>query len=109
MGEGVIMRSLKSPIIVVDKGGIDLSIYDSAEDVEQHLEAIDVRNGEYIAYDRDGRRLVLSAKEKQVYITYGEEEPHAVDLANALRAYLVATGKPAKTEIDLPALIEACR
>jgi hypothetical protein len=49
---------MKLPIILVEHG--DILIFRSVEDAELALEPIDVRNGEYVAYDAEGRTLVLS-------------------------------------------------
>jgi hypothetical protein len=49
---------MKPPIIVSEHG--DISFYRNAAEAELALEAIDVRNGEYIAFDGLGRPLVLS-------------------------------------------------
>lgn len=49
---------MRLPIIVNEHG--DVSIYRSVEQAERALEAIDVQNGEYVAYDAQGRPLVLS-------------------------------------------------
>jgi hypothetical protein len=51
---------VRTPIVVAE--GTDLSFYSSLEDVEWSLEAIDVDNGEYVAYDADGRDVPLSTK-----------------------------------------------
>lgn len=44
------------PPIIVDARG-DVSIYESAEDAQRDLEAIDVRNGEYAFFDAEGSIL----------------------------------------------------
>lgn len=49
---------MRLPIIVSEHG--DVSIYRSEVQAECALEPIDVRNGEYIAYDAEGQSLVLS-------------------------------------------------
>lgn len=49
---------MRLPIIVNEHG--DISIYRSVEQAERDLEAIDVQNGEYVAYDAQGQPLVLS-------------------------------------------------
>jgi hypothetical protein len=46
---------MQPPIIVDDKG--DVSIFDSVEQAQRYLEPIDIRNGEYVIYDREGRLL----------------------------------------------------
>jgi len=107
------MSQPKPPIIVVDRGGIDLAIYDSVNAVERHLEAIDVRNDEYIAYDADGNRLRLEAKANRVFLRCDEVgSSHASELANSLRAFLRSTGTPvtdSDSASDLSKLIELCR
>ena len=45
------------PIFVWDPG--DLMVFDSVEGACSHLEAIDVRDGAYTAFDRDGKLLSL--------------------------------------------------
>lgn len=59
LGKGVVMNSIKPPIVIVDRRGDDISIHASIEDAQMHLEAIDVRNSEYRAYDSEGRLLDL--------------------------------------------------
>jgi len=51
---------MKLPIIVNENG--DVSIYRHLEDACSHMEAIDVKNNEYVAYDADGYQLDLSTK-----------------------------------------------
>ena len=93
---------MRTPIIVAE--GNDLSFFASLEDVEGYLEAIDVDNGEYIAYDADGRPVPLSTKRlpprkvlgmisvrgaEVVVASAPEEEPrHAEDLRKLLVRYL---------------------
>ena len=50
---------MKLPLIVCDTPGDDLSIHDSIEEAEIFLEAIDVRNNEYVAFDAQGNVLIL--------------------------------------------------
>ena len=52
------------PIIVILLENGDLLIFDSREDAEDYLEAIDVRNNEYTAYDSKGTVLDLSVDDK---------------------------------------------
>ena len=59
MGKGVVMSPIKTPVVIVDRRGTDLSIHASIEDAQLHLEAIDVKNNEYAAYDSEGRLLGL--------------------------------------------------
>ena len=48
---------MKIPIIVVDGG--DVGLYLSKEEVEQDLEAIDVKQNTFKAFDAEGRVLTL--------------------------------------------------
>ena len=48
---------MKPPIIVSDPG--DISIFRSAEEAERYLELPDVKDGQTIVYDSEGRRLSL--------------------------------------------------
>jgi len=48
---------LEYPLVVVEE--LDVSFYASVDRLEKHLEAIDVSEGIYVAYDAAGRRLAL--------------------------------------------------
>jgi hypothetical protein len=47
---------ISPPVYIDGKGEL---IFSSPPAAERYLEAIDVRNGEYEAYDREGRRLAV--------------------------------------------------
>ncbi len=83
--------SLVSPFFIFDRLG-GLSSYSSVEQVEVDLEAIDVRDGEYIGFDRDGRVLDLIVVPKRlrgVWIEFvGVREGLSVD-QSGLRRRLV--------------------
>ena len=52
------MRAVHEPIIVLSKD--ELCVFESIESAEQYMEAIDVKNGEYLAaYDSEGRRFQI--------------------------------------------------
>ncbi len=64
---------MKLPIIVDEHG--DINVYKTAEELEQALEAIDVKNDEYIAYDANGCLLKLETsieKKKVLGGVFGE-------------------------------------
>lgn len=88
---------MKPPLFVIE--GLDISAYASSEALESHLEAIDVKNNIYLAYDSEGRLLTLGVYWKKTPIFFGllnsdiervviqsaEEEPkHENDLRNAI-------------------------
>jgi hypothetical protein len=51
------------PIIIVEHG--DVTIFDSVSKAQIGIEPIDVINGEYIAYDKDGRVLHLEVQKDE--------------------------------------------
>jgi hypothetical protein len=59
MGERLVMTTPTSPIFVIE--GFDVSIYASVEDAERHLESPDILDNRYVAYDSEGRLLILKA------------------------------------------------
>jgi hypothetical protein len=54
---------MKFPIIIDDHG--DVSIYDSVEAAQLDLEAVDVKNHQFKAYDGDGQLLALEVVSKR--------------------------------------------
>ncbi len=54
---------MKPPVIINENG--DVSIYRSPEEAALGLEPIDVRHGEYVAYDSEGRILQLDVVTKE--------------------------------------------
>ena len=83
---------MKPPIIVNNFG--DVVFFASVADAEGWLEAIDVENNEYVAYDSEGRLVTLGVVTKQkgffsggkrVVVERAEAEPtHALELRNTL-------------------------
>lgn len=92
--------------IIVDEHG-DMSFFESVEHAERKLEAIDVRNEEYVAYDSEGRLLRVTIERGEAPIFFGldkttvdyvviesaEDEPsHAPQLRAALVDFLERIG-----------------
>jgi len=79
---------MKMPIIINENG--DVNIYWSLADAETQIEAIDIKNAEYIAYDGLGRLLSLEVITPQVIrIKLDEYEPTHVDEAvDSLRNFV---------------------
>ncbi len=107
-----------NPIFVFDVNGNDVAAYSSVAEAEDHLEAIDVRNGEYEAFDAEGRLLHLTVEKRNgfwslggevVRITPAETEPnHVGDLYKKLSAFLKATNVPILgPPVPLSELVEA--
>jgi hypothetical protein len=110
------------PPIIVDETGA-LMIFDSPREAERYLEWVDVEDGRFRAWDREGRPLVLSVVEtpkkglfrtrmvKDVVLEQESDVPtHAEMLRGVLVDALRRAGKePASSEMSLPELIEKAR
>jgi len=107
MGKGMVMSSIKLPVVIVDRRGDDINIHASIEDAQLHLEAVDVRNNEYRAYDSEGRLFALDIVRDKTSVLFGliqmriervriqqaEDEPlHADELRAALLLFLRRLG-----------------
>jgi hypothetical protein len=115
---------MKTPIVIVDRNGVDLSVYDSVVDATRHLEADDVTQGAYDGYDADGRLLALAVAYQDdqqgaapprvnlVQIDVAESKPsHQAELRSALIRYLTALGalEAEVRGLSMPVLIERAR
>jgi hypothetical protein len=89
---------MKLPIIVNESG--DILIYRTVEQAECALEPIDVKNGAYVVYDSQGRRVSLSLVTEIKSTIFGffsktiekvkiVEDPSAVSDEHGLRCMLV--------------------
>ncbi len=87
---GVIGSKMKMPLIFNEHG--DVSLYWSPSEAQASIEAIDVKNNEYIAYDATGRRLVIDVKGSRVRgVRLADDRTvHLGELASTLRRYVRA-------------------
>lgn len=84
---------MKAPIVVNEHG--DVSVFETVERAAGSLEAIDVGNSEYVAYDSEGRLLSLeiSGAKQQVVIREAETvATHADDLRRILLEFFSRAG-----------------
>ena len=98
------------PPIVLDEHG-DISLFQSVEAAARYVEPIDVRNGEYVAYDSSGFLLKLVPTEPVVSISgYLSDRPHQDQLEQSLRSFVERTsGDPVPAEVtSLEALLALC-
>ena len=98
---------MKAPIIVDEHGAA--TIFESVKDAERYLEAVDVENNEYIAYDSEGRLLRLIPTTPRITIRGAEQSPtHSPELRTLLTNLLGYTGVPASSlrEATLQELVE---
>ena len=93
---------MKPPIVVNNRG--DVMFFASIEDVERELEAIDVENREYVAYDSEGHLVELGTAPRKGLLFFGikrvvvqgvEPAPaHAGELQELLRKFFRRVGEP---------------
>jgi len=88
-------------------------IFASKADAESYLEAIDVANGEYVAYDSEGRLLkLIPAWPHSATIMDGESEPtHNNELHDALSGFFLQLDLPSNwvKQASLEQMIEKAR
>jgi hypothetical protein len=105
---GGVASEVKSPLVVNEQGA--LLFFESVDDAERYLEAIDVEDGRYSAFDSEGRSLLLTTVDerrpvlfgllkvpsKQVIVEAEQAEPaQAEALRENLAAFLRHLGVPA--------------
>lgn len=109
MGEGFLTDSPIPPIFIID--GHDVAIFASIEEAQLHLEPIDVKNQQCVAFDAEGRLLRIEVEHGRIKAQLEEKEStHRGDLEAALRQYLRELKDPAGEDqrCDLPYLVQAC-
>ena|SRR5690606_9792484 len=98
------------PPIFLDEHG-DISLFASVEAAARYVEPVDVRNGEYAAYDSSGFLLKLVPAEQVVRISgYLSDQPHRDQLEQVLRSFVEqASGGPVPAEVtSLEELLAFC-
>jgi len=85
-----VLAKMKFPLIIDEHG--DVSLYWSLEELKSDIEPIDIENGEYVAYDADGKNLRLDAhSDRIVKVVIDENVP--INLNNvtiALKRFIAA-------------------
>lgn len=98
------------PIFVVENG--DLNVYALIENAQNDLEAIDVNDGIYAAYDAKGRLLRLETQDNHVIISLAEYKPtHADELEQIVREFLRKIDDPIgdNPTYKFTSLVKYCR
>ncbi|MBE9160316.1 hypothetical protein IQ265_26365 [Nodosilinea sp. LEGE 06152] len=83
------MSIIREPIILDGDGGAD--VFRTKEEAERFTEPIDIKNGDYIAYDAAGRLLHLSISPdgfRGQLVLPDSPENRSTELAEALRTKL---------------------
>jgi hypothetical protein len=124
MGRGLVMDAVAGPLFVKDDS--TLYVFDSAEDLTVALEAVDVEDGLYRAYDKEGRRLKLTATgvrrrlrgiivdqaSARIAVERAEEHPtHGSELKLSIIEHLVGLGRDrgSLSVLELSTLAEMAR
>ena len=99
-----------TPPFVIDENG-DVSLYRSVEAAARALEPIDVKNGEYVAYDSEGFVLALDCQGPRVFIAE-RASPHPVPeaLVAVLKSFwerASSTPWPAVSSVS-EAVVQSC-
>lgn len=69
---------MKPPIFIIENG--DISAFRSCETAEKSLEAFDVENGEYIAFDSQGKQLKLKVVPESKKCLFGSTLVNQVNI-----------------------------
>lgn len=112
------MNSAVGPFFVFERNGNDAGVYSSLAEIENDLEAIDVRNNEYVAYDAEGQLLHLRVRKEEgfwklgreaVEIAFAKTNPkHTQEFRKRLEAFLGTANMPhAGPSISLSELVNA--
>ena len=100
------MTNIIPPIFIVEGG--DVTGFFSAGDAVAWLEATDVLQGCYEAFDATGRKLELTASAREVFLRGDENAKRCVDqLSESLRLYMAAAGDRHPETENLAHLVEA--
>lgn len=106
--------SMKYPLVIGEPN--DWDIYDSLDAVQKQLEPIDVLEGVYIGYDREGRLLRLIANDNfhrsPISVEYAEATPtHQAEMQAYLIRFFESIGASSSrlSQVTLPELIEGLR
>lgn len=59
---------MKTPLILVEKAGPEITIFQDRSAVEAYVEATDVENDEYALFDSDGQKLMITATTERTKI-----------------------------------------
>jgi hypothetical protein len=80
--------------------------FSSIYEMQKYVEAIDIENHEYLAWDAEGKTLGLSTQ-KPVWIKIEEGSNDVRSLAGALRAFAASRGVQTSESPSSPAELEA--
>jgi hypothetical protein len=102
---------MKPPIIADSRG--DVLVFETVALAESYMEPVDVRNGDYVVFDSEGRLLAVAVERKgrhdRTVLRPGEAIPaHASVLRETLLRFLAKTrlAAPGMEQMNLPQLLD---
>lgn len=103
---------MKMPIVVYNWG--DMLFFATVGDAERHLEAVDVQNGEYLAFDSDGHILevlTVPQTDRVMIRPVTSQSSFAPQLRYVLLQWLRFFQVPASelSHADLPRLVDMAK
>ncbi len=101
------MNMYNFPIIIAE--GLDVNFYMSVSSVQDSIEAVDIQNDVYKAYDSLGNKIVLSIIDDKIYIKIDYENNLKIELEKLLIDFLKAIEfKFSEKEESLASLLKKC-
>ena len=104
-------HAAKPPIIADNRG--DLCVFETVAQAESYMEPVDVRNGEYVVFDSEGRLLVpvvaSNGNRERTVLKSAESVPaHEKALRDALVRFLAKTrsASPSPEKMSLAQLLD---
>jgi hypothetical protein len=85
------VKAIHFPIYILSKDDGEVQCFDSHESLARYIEPIDVENGEYEAWDKDGNPMRLGVQ-KPSWLKIEPAISSSVSLKDALRNYAKANG-----------------
>jgi hypothetical protein len=100
---------MRFPVYLLARDCGRVAKYESIYDLQKHLEAIDIENEEYRAWDAEGQALELGTQ-KPIWIRIEEKGKDLESLIRALTAFAAYKGVEVKSEpssaVEIEALLE---
>ncbi len=101
---------LNLPLIINNHG--DVQIFETVSDAESYMEAVDIRNQEYVGYDAAGRLLLIATDGRIGVVRPAEARPsHQEEVRKLLVRLILAarTPMPDASSASLSELVELTR
>jgi hypothetical protein len=99
------------PVFVVSRDSGEMVKFADAREIERRFERIDVENGEFVAWDRQARRVSLEVREGPRWLALGIGEQAMPEFQAALRRFAgvfgLEVGREDPSAADVEAMFES--